>query len=105
MTDALKDRVDERREGFDRRREDQKQAGHTEKDGERDQPASMRFAAPKPARQVRDRSRRAGDDDRASMNASAFPDHATSSFRFVSNDPRFTTRVRPATRTSMPQRR
>ena len=83
----------------------QQQAGEAEKNGEWDQPAFVRPASPKTARQVGGRARRAGQHDRAAMNASTLPDHATSSVRFASSEPRFVTRVCSATSTSIPQRR
>src|SRR4030095_12251974 len=73
----LPDRVDERRERLDRRREDEDQPGEAQKDRERNQPSFVRLAAPQAAPPPADRPSRAAHHDQPARHATTFLDHVS----------------------------
>src|SRR2546421_12072650 len=96
------DRVDERSERLDGRREDQHEAEYAEKYGQGQEPAVARLAPPGAADEIRDRAARRSQHDQTPPDPARLPDHhATSSFsgraRTVA---RFDPSVGPATSTS-----
>src|SRR5262245_24749938 len=94
---ASEDRVDERRERFHGRRENQDQAEDAQKHRQRQEPAAAGLGAPQAAREIGDRSPRARDHDQTTVEAaSVFDDHVPASLVII---------VDPATSTSTPHRR
>src|SRR5262249_49711385 len=103
----LEDRVDERRERFHGRCENQDQAEEAQKHRKWHEPSKSGFIAPQAADEIGNRPARTGDHDQATVEAAAlFEDHASVSLSVVAGAAGgFVTTVEPATSTSIPQRR
>ena len=87
------DRIDEGRQRFDARGYDEQQSGDAEKDGQRNEPPSIRVTTRETACELRDRPGRAAENDDATLNSAAPFQHSSASLRLSSGDPCLTTRV------------
>src|ERR1700722_6309786 len=98
------DRVNKRRQRLHACRNDEHDSHYTKENGQRQHPAFGRTALPHPTHEGRDRPARTAEHDQAAFYLATLLEHAIFSF-CAANDARFTTRVRPATNTSIPLRR
>src|SRR5881409_2087621 len=101
-----KNRVDERRQRLDGRRENQDESEQAHEDGQRHEPAFTGVAPPQSAREVRDGRTRAPDHDQTTPDTASSCEHAISCSSGIGRDAaRFVTMAEPATSRSSPHRR